>query len=66
MKKVYEIKGNNVMEGTIKVQGCKNSALAIIVASLLAKDVVVLNNVPNIKDVKELIGITCAFCLKQR
>ena len=57
MKKIYEIKGNNVMEGTIKVQGCKNSALAIIVASLLAKDVVVLNNVPNIKDVRELINI---------
>ena len=57
MKKVYEIKGNNQLEGTIKIQGCKNSALAIIAASLLAKDVVVLKNVPNIKDIQELISI---------
>ena len=57
MKKVYEIKGNNQIEGTIKIQGCKNSALAIIAASLLAKDVVVLKNVPNIKDIQELISI---------
>ena len=57
MKKVYEVKGNNIIEGSIKVQGCKNSALAIIIASLLAKDVVVLENVPNIKDIKELINI---------
>lgn len=57
MKKIYEIEGNNVIDGTIKIQGCKNSALAIIVASLLAKDVVVLKNVPNIKDIQELICI---------
>ena len=57
MKKLYEIEGNNVIDGTIKIQGCKNSALAIIVASLLAKDVVVLKNVPNIKDIQELICI---------
>ena len=40
MKKAYEIKGNNTIEGTIKIQGCKNSALAIIIASILSKDVV--------------------------
>lgn len=57
MKKVYEIKGNNIIDGTIKIQGCKNSALAIIIASLLCKDVVVLENVPNIKDIQELICI---------
>lgn len=57
MKKAYEITGNNVIEGTIKIQGCKNSALAIIVASLLAQDVVVLENIPNIKDIQELICV---------
>lgn len=57
MKKVYEIVGKAKMNGTINIQGSKNSALAIIVASLLAKDVVVLENVPCIKDVLELLNI---------
>lgn len=57
MSKVYEINGRPKMEGTIKVQGSKNSALAIITASLLANDVVTLENVPNIKDIQELLQI---------
>lgn len=57
MKKAYEIKGISNINGTIKVQGSKNSALAIIVASLLCKDKVTLYNVPNIKDVIELLEI---------
>ena len=57
MKKVYEIQGRPTIDGTISVQGCKNSALAIIIASLLVQDVVILENVPNIKDINELIII---------
>lgn len=57
MKKAYEIVGKPTINGNIKIQGSKNSALAIIVASLLAKDVVVLENVPYIKDVLELLKI---------
>ena len=57
MSKCYEIIGRPIMNGTIKIQGSKNAALSIIVASLLAKDVVVLENVPNIKDVHELLSI---------
>ena len=57
MKKVYEITGKSKIKGTIKVQGSKNSALALIVASLLCKDIVFLENVPRIKDVFELLEI---------
>ena len=57
MNKVYEIKGKSVLNGTINVQGSKNSALAIIVGSLLCKDVVILKNVPKIQDVFELLEI---------
>lgn len=57
MKKVYEITGKSKIKGTIKIQGSKNSALAIIVASLLCKDIVFLENVPRIKDVFELLAI---------
>lgn len=57
MKKIFEIKGKSKIKGTINVQGSKNSSLAIIVASLLCKDVVFLENVPRIQDVFELIEI---------
>lgn len=57
MAKYYEIVGRPKINGSIKIQGSKNSALSIIVASILAKDVVVLENVPNIKDIQELLVI---------
>lgn len=57
MNKVYEIKGKSKINGTINMQGSKNSSLAIIVASILCKDVVMLKNIPKIQDVYELIEI---------
>lgn len=57
MIKGYKIDGNKQLKGTIKVQGCKNSALAIIAASLLCKDKVTLYNVPRISDVFALLNI---------
>lgn len=57
MKKAYEITGKAKMNGIINVQGSKNSALAIIIASLLTKDIVIIDNVPRIKDVFELLTI---------
>lgn len=41
----------------IKVNGSKNSALPIIVASLLNKNTITLTNIANIKDINELISI---------
>ncbi|MCI5744697.1 MAG: UDP-N-acetylglucosamine 1-carboxyvinyltransferase [Erysipelotrichaceae bacterium] len=57
MKRAYEITGRSQMEGIIKIQGSKNSALAIIVATLFIQNNVELHNVPRIKDVFELIEI---------
>lgn len=57
MIKGYKIDGNKTLKGTIKVQGCKNSALAIITASLLCKDKVTLYNIPRITDVFALLNI---------
>ncbi len=43
--------------GTVKISGSKNSALPIIVGSLLNKKKTVLTNVPDIKDINELVAI---------
>ena len=53
MKRI-KIKGNNVLSGTIKISGAKNSAVALIPASILSDDVVTLDNVPNISDIDAL------------
>ena len=53
MKQII-INGGKTLKGTIKVSGAKNAAVALIPASLLAKGVVTIDNVPNISDVEAL------------
>ena len=48
---VYKIKGGNRLKGTIKVSGAKNSAVALIPASLLANSPVTIEGLPEILDV---------------
>lgn len=48
------IEGNNNLEGTIRVSGAKNSAVALIPASLLSDDKVIIDNIPNITDIDAL------------
>lgn len=51
---VYKIKGGNRLQGTIKVSGAKNSAVALIPASILADSPVTIEGLPNISDVLTL------------
>ena len=53
MKQII-IQGGNKLSGTIKISGAKNSAVALIPASILADDIVKIDNVPNISDIKAL------------
>jgi len=53
MKQIV-IEGNNILTGTIKVSGAKNSAVALIPAAILADDIVTIDNVPNISDIDAL------------
>ena len=52
--KQIRIQGGNKLTGSIKISGAKNSAVALIPASLLSDEVVAIDNVPNISDVKVL------------
>ncbi len=45
------ISGGNRLQGTVKINGAKNSALSIMAATLLTKDVCILRNVPRLTDV---------------
>ena len=51
------IEGGNKLSGTIKIGGAKNSAVALIPASILASGKSVINNVPCISDCDDLMDI---------
>lgn len=53
----FIIGGGNRLSGTITPQGAKNEALQVICATLLTKEKVVINNIPNILDVNNLIKL---------
>ena len=51
------IEGGYKLSGEIRVDGAKNSAVALIPAAILCGDKVVLKNVPNISDIEALSDI---------
>ena len=53
----FIIEGGHLLSGTIKPQGAKNEALQVICASLLTDEKVVIHNIPDIRDVNNLIQL---------
>ena len=53
MKKI-KINGGKELTGTIHIGGAKNSAVALVPASLLSDGIVTIDNVPNISDIDAL------------
>ena len=53
----FKVQGGQKLKGEITPQGAKNEALQILCAVLLTKDEVVIENVPNIRDVNILINL---------
>ena len=53
----FIIEGGHPLSGTITPQGAKNEALQVICATLLTEDEVRINNIPNIRDVNNLIQL---------
>ena len=53
----YIIKGGKPLHGEINVSGAKNVAVAMIPAAILADSPCTLENVPDISDVRAMIGI---------
>ena len=53
----FIIEGGHLLQGTISPQGAKNEALQVICASLLTEEEVIIRNIPNIRDVNNLIQL---------
>ncbi|MBO5874122.1 MAG: UDP-N-acetylglucosamine 1-carboxyvinyltransferase [Rikenellaceae bacterium] len=52
-----EVHGGTPLKGEITPQGAKNEALQIICATLLTAERVVVRNIPDIADIRQLIGL---------
>ena len=52
--KILKIQGGQKLSGTVRISGAKNSAVALIPATLLADDKITLCNIPNILDIDNL------------
>ncbi len=61
----FVVRGGNPLLGTIKVSGAKNSALPCMAAAILTEDEVILENIPQVRDIEterkllESMGATC-------
>lgn len=52
--KQIRVEGSQLLSGTISVSGAKNSAVALVPASLLSDDIIEIDNIPNISDIEAL------------
>lgn len=52
----YVIKGGRPLNGEVEIGGAKNAALAIIAAAIMTDDTVVIDNLPDVRDVNVMIG----------
>ena len=53
----FEVRGGTPLKGEITPQGAKNEALQIICATLLTPERVVVRNIPDIADIRQLIEL---------
>ena len=57
MNNSFIVEGGHTLHGAITPQGAKNEALEVICATLLTADKVVVENIPNILDVNNLMAM---------
>jgi UDP-N-acetylglucosamine 1-carboxyvinyltransferase len=60
----FIIEGGHLLKGTITPQGAKNEALQVICATLLTQEAVTIQNIPDIRDVNNLIQLLCDIGVK--
>jgi UDP-N-acetylglucosamine 1-carboxyvinyltransferase len=62
----FRIEGGHKLKGEIVPQGAKNEAMQIICASLLTDEEVIIENLPNILDINNLIDLLKGMGVKVR
>ena len=57
----FIVEGGHKLHGSITPQGAKNEAMQVLCAVLLTRETVVINNLPNILDVNNLIDLLASI-----
>lgn len=57
----FVVEGGQPLNGSVRPAGNKNAALPMLAATLLTEDEVILENVPDIRDVRTLMGLMSAL-----
>ncbi len=60
------VRGGVPLRGTVKVKGSKNAGLPIIAAALLASEPVVIEDVPDLMDVRDMLAVIEALGAETR
>lgn len=60
----FIVEGGHSLNGEIKIKGAKNEALEVICATLLTSEKVVISNLPQISDVRNLIHLLAEMGVK--
>ena len=53
----FRVYGQSRLKGTVDISGAKNAALPILFAAILAQELVILKNVPDLKDIDTTLKI---------
>ena len=52
----YVIKGGNPLVGEVEIGGAKNAALGILAAAIMTDETVIIDNLPNVRDISVLLS----------
>ena len=64
MVEAFKVTGGKEISGVLEVEGAKNAALPIMIATLIEKGTYVLKNVPNLMDIRTLVKLLESLGLK--
>ena len=51
----YIIKGGNPLAGEVEISGAKNAALGILAAAIMTDETVLIENLPDVRDINVLL-----------
>lgn len=64
MVEAFKVTGGKEISGVLEVEGAKNAALPIMIATLIEKGTYILKNIPNLMDIRTLVKLLESLGLK--
>ena len=60
----YIIKGGNPLVGEVDISGAKNAALGILAAAIMTDETVLIENLPDVKDINVMLEAMAGIGVK--